>query len=194
MGHILIDIFSEMTHLNNEEISAIEKSFPLKTFPKGTFLLKKGQVAKDAYFVVKGCIRSYELNEEEENTLDFYTENQSAANFNSLANEKPSSINFICAEETTVAIINKEKESKLYKKFPRFETFCREGMEQMMGKQQEEILKFLKLNPEERYQNLLNSRPTLVHRVPQYQIASFLGIKPETLSRIRARLAKKTKS
>lgn len=188
MKHILVEILSEMTKLTPDETLAIERSFPMKTFPKGTYLLKEGQIAKDAYFVVSGCVRSYELLDGEEKTLDFFTENQSAANFLSLANGKPSSLNFVCSEETTVAIINGEKEKELYKAFPRFETFCRTGMEQMIGKQQEEISKFLKLNPEERYQNLLKERPNLMNRVPQYQLASYLGIKPETLSRIRKRI------
>jgi len=191
MEHILVKVMSGMTRLNPEEVLAIENSFPMKTYSKGKFLLKSGQTAKDAYFVVEGCIRNFELADGEERTLDFYTENQSAADFNSLANSIPSSINLVCTEETTVAIINGTKEKELYQKFPRFETFCREGMEQMMGQQQAALAKFFKLNPEERYQNLLQERPGLINRVPQYQLASYLGIKPETLSRVRKRIFEK---
>jgi len=191
MSHVLVAILSKMTPLTSIEVLAIENSFPLKTYSKGTYLLRAGRIARDAYFVVKGCIRSYELFNGEERTLNFYTENQSAANFNSLANGIASVINFVCTEETTVAIVNPEKEKELYRKFPRFETFCREGMEQMMGNQQEEISKFFKLSPEERYKNLLQERSGLIHRVPQYQLASYLGIKPETLSRIRKRISQK---
>ncbi len=194
MEHILVQIMSEMTQLTTDEALMIEKSFPIETYTKGTYLLKEGQIAKDSYFVVKGCIRSYELCDGEEITLDFYTENQSAANFNSLTNSTPSTLHLVCSEETTVAICNDEKEKLLYEKFPRFETFCREGMEQMMGKQQEEISKFRNLTPKERYQNLLQERPDLIHRVPQYQLASYLGIKPETLSRIRKRITQKNGS
>lgn len=189
--HILVNILSEITALSSDEIVAIENSFPIKTYPKGTYLLKEGQIAKDAYFVINGCIRNYELVEGEEKTWDFYTENQSAANFNSLANGTKSNVNLVCTEESIISIINTEKEKELYVKFPRFETFCREGMEQMMGNQQEELFKFIKLSPEKRYENLLNERPNLLNRVPQYQLASYLGIKPETLSRIRKRITEK---
>lgn len=189
--HILVNILSEITTLSFDEVVAIENSFPIKTFQKKSYLLKEGQIAKDAYFVVNGCIRNYELIEGEEKTWDFYTENQSAANFNSLANGTKSTVNLVCTEETIVAIINTEKEKELYVKFPRFETFCREGMEQMMGNQQEKLFKFIKLSPEKRYENILEERPNLLNRVPQYQLASYLGIKPETLSRIRKRITKK---
>ncbi len=191
MEHVLVQIISEMTPLTSEEELAIQNSFPVKTYSKGTYLLKNGQIAKEAYFVVEGCIRSYELLDGEENTLDFYTENQSAANFNSLATKTPSTLNFVCAEETTVALVNAEKEKVFYDSFPRFERFCREGMEQMIGIQLTNAADFLKQNPDERYEHLLKERPTLINRVPQYQLASYLGIKPETLSRVRKRISEK---
>lgn len=189
MAHVLVQVLSEMTALTGEEMAAIESYFPVKTYKKGTYLLREGQIATDAYFVVKGCIRSYQLMDGEEKTLDFFTENQSAANFSSLASGKPSNQNFVCTEETTVAIINSEKEQDLYRQYPRFESFCREGMEKMVGKQHEQFSNFVKLSPEERYINLFHERPDLINRVPQYQLASYIGIQPETLSRIRKRIS-----
>ena len=191
MKNILVELMSQLTNLTEEESLAIEESFPMKTFKKGTYLLKEGQVAVDSYFIIKGCIRNYQLVDGEEKTIDFYEDNQTAANFNSLANKTPSKHFFVCIEETTVAIVNNLKEQELYKKYPRFEAFCREGMEQMMGNQQEDFLKFKVSNPEERYLILLKERPTLINRVPQYQLASYLGIEPETMSRIRKRIIKK---
>jgi len=94
----------------------------------------------------------------------------------------------VCSEITTVAILRDDKEKELYQKFPRFEIFCRTGMEEMMGQKQEQLTEFMVLNPEQCYLKLRNERPDLLNRVPQYQIASYLGIKPETLSRIRARI------
>jgi CRP-like cAMP-binding protein len=179
---------SQLTSLSEEEALAIEESFPIRTFEKGTFLLEEGQVATDVFFVVKGCIRNYQIVDGEEKTLDFYTENQTAAEFNSLANKVPTTKNFICIEETTVAIINSTKENELYLKHPRFETFCRTGMEQMMGNHQNYLSTILTLSPKERYLNLLNEKPDLIQRVPQYQLASYLGVEPETLSRIRKQL------
>lgn len=182
--HILVEMMSQMTSLTEEEKGAIEQSFPISTYDKGKHLLKEGQIAKNAYFVIKGCIREYELHGGAEKTTAFYTEQQSAINFSSQSNNLPSTKYFECMEETTVAILNGEKEKSLYRQHPRFEKFCREGMEQMMGSQQETLSKFIVSNPTERYLQLVKERPDLINRVPQYQIASYLGIKPETLSRI----------
>lgn len=194
MKHILVEIMAELTQLSEEEKEAIVTCFPLKTFTRGSYLLREGQVAKDAYFLVNGCVREYKLVEAEEKTTAFYTENQSVVNFNSIANQTPSTLNFVCEEDTTVAIVNAEKEKELYRKYPRFEAFCRSGVEQMIGVQQEQMVEFITLKPEQRYQKLQAERPDLINRVPQYYIASYLGIKPETLSRIRARLVEKAKS
>lgn len=189
MNHILIEMMSQMTSLTEEEKMDIEQSFPIKTYGKGTNLLKEGQVAKNAYFVIKGCIREYELIDGEEKTTAFFTEEQSATNFNSLANQIPSRQYFVCTEETTVAILNTEKEQGLYQKHPRFESFCRTGMEKMLGEKHMQLAEFISLKPEQRYLKLQEERPNLLQRVPQYQIASYLGIKPETLSRIRKKIA-----
>ncbi len=190
MEHILVQFMSQLTSLTEEEKLTIAESFPIKTYEKGHLLLKEGMIANNAYFIIKGCVREYQLVDGEEKTTAFYTENQSAIDFNSQVKNIPSSKYFECTEETLVTILSVEKEKALYQKHPRFEKFCREGMEEMMGAQQEELSKFIISSPKERYLRLLKDRPNLMNRVPQYQIASYLGIKPETLSRIRKQLAK----
>lgn len=189
MEHILVQILSQMTNISSEEEEGIKESFPIRDYSKGAYLLKENAIAKDAYFVIKGCIREFMLLDGEEKTTAFYTENQSAINFNSMANNSPSIKNFVCTEETRVAVINQEKEQALYARFPRFETFCRQGMEQMMGGEQEKMARFMTMSPEERYKQILEERPELLSRVPQYQLASYLGVKPESLSRIRKRMS-----
>jgi len=189
MKHILVEFMAQMTTLTDEERTSIKDSFPIKKFDKKHLLLKEGNIAKDAYYVIEGCIREYELKDGDEITTSFYTENQSAINFSSQVNQTPSTKFFECVEETIVAILNGEKEKELYEKHPRFEKFCREGMEQMMGDQQSSMSVYISLTPKERYLKFIKERPNLINRVPQYQIASYLGIKPETLSRIRKKLA-----
>ncbi len=189
--HVLVEIMSQLVALNEEEILAIEESFPIKTYPKGSFLLKEGQIAQDAFYVVKGCIRKYEVQHAEKKTLDFIVEEQSVVDFQSLTQRTPSNLFFECVEETTVAILNQDKENKLYKRFPHFETICRTNMESAMGARQAEFMRFITSTPEERYLFLLAERPGSTNRVPQYQLASYLGVKPETLSRIRRRITLK---
>ncbi len=186
-----MEMMSGFIDLSNEEKQGILKAFPIKTFAKETDLLVEGQIARDAYFVIKGCLREYSIQDGEEITSEFYTEFQSAVNFDSMANGKPSKYYFTCTEETTVAILNSEKENALYKKFPRFGEVCRVEMEKMLGASQESLSTFKNATPKERYLNLLENRPNLIQRVPQYQLASYLGIKPETLSRIRGKITVK---
>lgn len=193
MEHQLVQLMSQLTSLTTEEKEAIKTSFPIRTFQKNHLLLKEGMIASNAYLVIKGCIREYELMDGEEKTTAFYTGNQSAVNFLSQVNRRPSTKLFECVEETTVAILNEKNEKDLYRKHPRFERYCREGVEQMMGMQQQALSKYITLSPKERYWQLLKDRPTLMQRVPQYQIASYLGIKPETLSRIRRKMMKGAK-
>ena len=189
MKHIFVELMSQMTTLTEDECRAIENSFPIKEFESGHYLIKEGQYVKDSYYVLHGCVREFKLLDGEEKTISFFTENQSVANFKSLFNNTPSEQNYVCAEKCTIAILNSEKEKQLYQIHPRFEAFCRAGMEQMMGSKQGEMAAYMVLKPKQRYEKLQQDRPDLLNRVPQYQLASYLGIKPETLSRIRKQLA-----
>ncbi len=189
MENTLVEMMSNFLDLTDEEKQGVLEAFPIKTFGKETILLKEGQIAKDAFLVIKGCVRKYFIEDGEEKTTDFYTEFQSAVDFESMSNNSPSKYYFTCTEDSTIAIMNSEKENALYKKFPRFGEVCRIEMEKMLGESQKKISTFTNSNPKERYLNLLKERPNLINRVPQYQLASYLGIKPETLSRIRKRIA-----
>lgn len=188
MENTLVEMMSNFIDLTKDEKQGIIEAFPIKKYSKGINLLKEGKIAKDAFVIIKGCVRKYSLEDGEEITTEFYTEFQSAVNFDSMSNNTPSKYYFTCTEDSIIAIMNSKKENALYKKFPRFGEVCRVEMEKMLGASQEELSNFKNSTPKERYLNLLKERPNLANRVPQYQLASYLGIKPETLSRIRKRI------
>ncbi|RLD76147.1 MAG: Crp/Fnr family transcriptional regulator, partial [Bacteroidetes bacterium] len=107
-----------------------------------------------------------------------------------IANQKPS-INYLsCLEDAVIVIINSEKEEAFYKRFPRFEEISRIETTKMMGENQELLSIFITSSPEERYKYILENKPNLLQIAPQHQIASYIGVTPESLSRIRKRIIK----
>ena len=189
MENTLVEMMSNFIDLTDDEKQGILEAFPIKAYKKEMNLLSEGQISKDAFIVIKGCVRKYSIEDGDEKTFEFYTEFQSAVNIESISNRSPSKYYFTCVEDSIIAIMNHEKETELYKKFPRFGEVCRVELEKMLGESQEDLLKFKNSTPKERYLNLIKERPNLINRVPQYQLASYLGIKPETLSRIRKRIS-----
>ena len=183
-----IECFTKIK-LSEEEREYVEQLYPIRTFKKGTYLLKEGQISNTCYYILKGCVRQFYLIDGEEKTTFFYTEEQSILENTALKNR--SKYYLACVEDTTVSITTQESEDKLYKRFPRFETMCRMGVQEELNKYQDMLATYITSSPKERYINILKNRPDLLERVPQYQLASFLGIKPESLSRIRKRIMRK---
>jgi len=191
MENEIVKLISRFLTLNEEESNAFIECIPIKTLKKGDVLLKEGQISRDSYFVIQGCVRKYYIIDGEERTTEFYVEEDSVASLQSYKYKTPANHYFECVEDCRLAVLNYDKEQELFKRVPKYEALCRMSMENDFGEQQEALSKFMILNPEERYKNLLESRPYLIQRVPQYHLASYLGVKPESLSRIRKRLTKK---
>jgi CRP-like cAMP-binding protein len=176
------------TPLQVEEIQRIVAEVPIKTLKKGSLLLREGQVSQACYYVFKGCVREYYLVDGEEKTSEFYLEGDSISDDLSKIERKPSRKYWECLEDTTLSVFTQAQEEKMYRLFPRIESLCRIETEKKLGQFRELMAFYRASSPEERYLNLLKTRPDLLTRVPQYQLASYLGIKPESLSRIRGRI------
>ncbi len=187
----LIEYFSSIKPISSEERNAIIASASIKTFPKDTILLKEGEIAKDTYFVLNGCIRQYMLIDGVEKTNHFFTEAQWVLSANSLINQIPADHFFSCTEETTLVIGNENDENQLFVQFPRLESISRKVVEKIFAEHQLLNTNYYTDSPEQRYLRLLETRPSLFQRVPQYQLASYIGVTPESLSRIRKRIAQK---
>ena len=192
MEKILFDFLSKYISLSEEEKSAMVSLDIFHTFKKGTILLKEGQHSVDGFFVLEGCIRTFYIIDGEEKTTEFYTEMEGITP--SCVLSKQASEYFIsCVEDSILTVSNPDIEAEVFKKFPKFETLCRILSEQLLAKSQNSFDAFKTSSPEKRYLNLLQNRPDLLQRVPQHQLASYLGIKPQSLSRMRARILKKKK-
>lgn len=192
MDNILFDYISKYMRLTEDEKKIITDLDLFKQVKKGTILLKEGQLSKEGYFVLKGCIRKYYVIDGEEKTTNFYTEMQGEMP-ECVVNKKPSSYYLSCTEDSIISISTPDMEAEVFAKFPRFETLCRILSEELLIKSQSSFDSFKNSSPEQRYENLLATRPDLIQRVPQHQLASFLGITPQSLSRLKARLLKNKK-
>jgi CRP-like cAMP-binding protein len=189
MENEIVKYLSKYITITKDLEEAVIKSGFIKRFSKGTLLLKEGKLSNECYFVIKGCIRSYYIKDGEEKTTEFYTEEQSVTP-TVYGKKIPSEYYLECIEDTIAGVGNPELETAMYKKFPQLELLNLALGEAIMAKYIETFAEFKMNSPEERYLNLLKSRPNLIQRVPQHQIASYLGIKPESLSRIRKRIMK----
>lgn len=189
MFNEIVKLIRQAIEISDEEAQVVEDCIPVKIFKKGTVLLKEGQVSKESYQNLSGLVRKYYIIDGNEVTTNFYEEGSSAS-FTSLHLETPAKHYFECIEDCKLAVLNKDKEKELIKLVPKYETLCRTSVEEDLGKQQDSLATYLISSPEQRYLNLLNDKPELLNRVPLYYLASYIGVKPESLSRIRKRIMK----
>lgn len=184
---LLFDYMSQFVELTEQEKETIQSLSLFHAYKKGKILLSEGQLSNKGYFVLKGCIRSYYIIDGDEKTTAFYTEMEGVTP-NCVTDKQPSEYYISCLEDSILLITTPELEQQVFKKFPRFESICRIMSEQLVSKKQIDSDQFKIYTPEQRYKNLLENRPDLIRRIPQHQIASFLGITPPSLSRIKARI------
>ncbi len=192
MENILFDFISKYISISEEEKNALVSLDIFHSVKKGTTLLEEGQKSKESYFVLKGCIRTYYLVDSEEKTTAFYTEME-ALTPPCVINKTPSEYYISCIEDSLLLISNSDMEVEMNSKFPKFDIMCRKFSEELLAKERMDFDEFKTSSPEQRYLNLLQKRPDLLQRVPQHQLASYLGIKPQSLSRLRGRILEKSK-
>ena len=155
---------------------------------KSTLLLKEGQFINTSYYLYKGCVREYYLKDGEEKNVAFYTTGDALYDGSSKLNNARSSVNWECVCESIVSVFPISVEKEMYRRFPRLESFCRVETEKQYSNYKNAVNTYLSSSPVERYENLVKTKPEIFQLVPLYHIASYLGVKPESLSRIRNRL------
>jgi len=186
----LFDFIAKYITLTDEEKQLLIDLDIFKTFKKGDVLLKEGQMSDKNYFVLKGCLRTYYIIDGEEKTTAFYTEMEGISP-HCVIDKKPSEYFISCVEDCILVVSDTKMEATGFEQFPKFESLCRIMSEQLLAKNQMQFDDFKTSTPEQRYLNLLKTRPDLLQRAPQHQLASFLGITPQSLSRLRARIVQK---
>ncbi|WP_281350274.1 Crp/Fnr family transcriptional regulator [Maribellus comscasis] len=157
-------------------------------YKKNEMIFCEGKISHDIYFVIKGCVRFFYNVHGKDRTAFFYTEGQFICAGESYTFQVPAKENFQAIEETTLMIFSRKNTDKLLKISPKFELIARIATENELISCQKIIASFVTQSAEERYKELLNNNGKLFQRVPQQYIASFLGVSPETLCRIKKRV------
>jgi CRP-like cAMP-binding protein len=175
------------------DFDLIATMFNSKTLRAGEALQRGGDVAKYATFVARGCLRSYVIDSKgKEHIVQFAPETWWLADNTSLSTGAPSQYFFDAIENSDVLLIDPPSHESLVMKIPAYADAFRRGLQKHAAAKDQRIVHSLSATAEERYQEFLATYPSIATRVPQWMLASYLGVTPETISRIRRKRARKS--
>ncbi|OOV20486.1 Crp/Fnr family transcriptional regulator [Flavobacterium sp. LM4] len=183
----LLDYFKKRGYiLNALENALVQEKFHSRLYRKKQYVLQEGDVCTKFNFVVRGCLRTYNVDKKGSiHILQFAVENNWINDLGSFHGMKPSKMNIDAIEDTVVLQINYEDLISLYKQSPIFDRIFRVLIENGYIHLQERLLQNISSTAEERYESFLSRFPHLINRISQVQIAAYLGVTPEFLSRLR---------
>ncbi len=162
-----------------------QDSFIEREIAAKTILLEEGKIANNVFFIKKGCLRMWFNKDGKDITVQFFFEGQAVASIVSFMNNQPSLYYLESIEPSTIISLSKDNFVKLGTTYPEFKNKLRDFVFQRFRNYAQLFLSRIKDSPRERYEDLIKSHPEIVKRVPQHYIASYLGITPISLSRIR---------
>jgi CRP-like cAMP-binding protein len=184
----LLSYFDRLIPLNKEERALVTSKFHSRLYRKRQFVLQEGDVCTQFNFIVRGCLRMYKIDEKgNTHILQFAAENNWIIDLGSFHDIKPSALNIDALEDTVVLQISHANLIDLYIQAPKFDRIFRVLLENSFIRLQERLLQNISSTAEERYQSFLEVYPHLNNRLSQVQVAAFLGLTPEFLSRLRNR-------
>lgn len=194
MREKLLKYMTEYTNLSKEEQKEIVEGIVIKEYKKGTYLIRQGDATTTkCYFVLNGCVRQYTIDESgKEVTANFYTEEQAILCYQFQEQDQSSRYSYTCLEDCVLVVGEFELEQEMYQQYSQLESMTRQMMENLFSDVRNEFASYISSTPEERYKTIIAKRPKLVSRVPQHQLASYLGMTPESLSRIKKRINEAT--
>ena len=188
----ILENIAKHVALTPEERQLFLSKTETKQFKAKSILLSAGEIARCTYFVNSGILRSFNINDNiVEHVLSFACEGWWMSDMYSYFSQKPGQLFIEVLEEAEVVSLSKENQEQLYREIPKLERFFRILIENSLVANQQRLMDNLSLPAEERFEKFCAKYGTLVHKVPQKQIASFIGVTPEFFSKMKARLLKK---
>lgn len=191
MLHALVGTLGKYVSLTQDEIQVIASLFSFRTFRKRQYILQEGEINRHETFIVKGATRTYEVDEKgQEHIVQFGLEDWWIGDLYSFLTETPSQYNIDCIEDTEVFQITKPNLEVLYEKVPKMERHFRIIIQNAFIASTHRVASSLAKSAADRYLDFIAQYPQIEQRVPNHQIASYLGITPQSLSRIRSQVKK----
>jgi len=183
--------FQKNAQISDEQFALLSKNLKSEKIAKHTILLKPGEVCKHSFFVDKGLLRSYTINEAtgKEHIIQFGSENWIVSDRSSAYFNEPSDFFIDAIEDSTIVYIDKDFTDKAADISPLFRQYNEKALHNHIRHLQKRINLLLSASAEQRYMDFIKLYPDIMLRVPQWMVASYLGITPESLSRVRKELA-----
>lgn len=188
---LIIQNIEKLVSLSEEEKELFLSKIEIRKYKAKTVLLNVGEICEHSYFVNSGILRSFNINDNiVEHVLHFACEGWWIGDLYSLLSQKPGNLFIEVNEDAEVVLLSKENQEELYLKIPKLERFFRILTENSLVAHQERLMDNLSLSAEERFEKFCSKYPTLIQRVPQKQIASYIGVTPEFFSKMKSKLLK----
>jgi CRP-like cAMP-binding protein len=188
----LLDYFRQNMSLSIEMENKLKQIIVEKKVVKGEHILSKNSLKKEHIFVISGCLRSFYTTENgKEHTIQFAIKNWWISDYITLYTDKKSIVSIESVTHSKILVIENDKMEEIYNEFPQFEAFQRKNFEKRIAALQKRILGLLTQTAAEKYNQYVHNYAAFEKLIPNYQIASFLGITPESLSRVRKERIKK---
>ena len=184
--NLLYKHINSRVSLSEDEFKVICRQFEELKFSKNELIIKSNQMVDFKFFVLKGCLRSYFIDlDGNEHTVQFAIEDWWIGDYPAYFTGNRSTLNVECIEDCTLLKVKKENWEQLYREIPKLESYARIQLERGLASTHQKNIDSHTMNTKEKYEHFVASYPQLVQRIKNYHIASYLGITPESLSRIR---------
>lgn len=189
---LIIQNISKHISLTSEEEKLFLSKIAIKSFKAKTILASAGEIANCIYFVNSGILRSFTINDNIiEHVLHFACEGWWMSDMYSYISQKPGHLFIEVIEDAELVIITKENQQELYHQIPKLERFFRILAENSLVAHQERLMDNLSLTAEERFEKFCAKYPTLIQKIPQKHIASYIGVTPEFFSKMKSKMLRK---
>ncbi len=183
--------FKKRVPLTEEDQESIKSYLTVKKLRKRQYLLQEGDVCKFVAFVEKGALRLYRVHEDgTEHIVQFALDGGFMTDLYSFLTNEPSIYNIDAIEDSELVLISRPASDELRKLSAKYQEFIFQATSEAYIQLERRITSTISLGLEERYQDLITNYPDIIQRVPQHMIASYMGLTPETLSRVRKRISK----